>query len=256
MDTIACYLHLFGIWEPDLTAYICKNLKPGKTFVDVGSNIGYYSILASTLVGKNGSVISIEASPKIYDVLQSNVRLNPFASNIETRNLAIADKPGKTSVYLGPDGNLGSTTTSESLKWKFPYRNYSLEAQVNAVALDSLLEPNDLENVQMIKIDVEGTEREVINGLVEVIKSGAPDLEILIELTPLWWSKPKPTIEEVLQPFFDQGYKAYIIPNSYLPWRYLWPNMVQSPEKATPPIKAPFGQLDLVLSKKDLDYLS
>jgi FkbM family methyltransferase len=256
MDTIACYLHLFGIWEPDLTAYICKNLKPGKAFVDVGANIGYYSLLASRLVGDKGRVISIEASPKIYSVLQDNVSLNSFASNIEAHNLAIADKSKKTSVYLGPDGNLGSTTTSESLHDKFPYRNYNLEAQVEAVTLDSLIETENIENLQLIKIDVEGTEREVIDGLVELIKNGPSDLEILIELTPLWWSKPKPSIEEVLQPFFDHGYKAYIIPNSYLPWRYLWPSMVQPPKRATKPIKSILGQLDIVLSKRDQEYLS
>jgi FkbM family methyltransferase len=254
MDTIACYLYLFGIWEPDCTSYICKNLKHGKTFVDVGANIGYYSLLASKLVGEKGRVISIEASPKIYNVLQNNVHLNSFASNIETHNLAITDKLGKASVYLGPDGNLGSTTTSLFLQGKFPYREYNLEAEVDAVTLDLLIESEGIENLQMIKIDVEGTEREVIYGLVETIKNGAP--EILIELTPLWWSKQKPSIEEVLQPFFEQGYNAYIIPNSYLPWRYLWPSMVQPPKRATKPIRSCWGQLDMVLSKSDQEYLS
>ncbi len=256
MDTIACYLYLFGIWEPDLTAYIYKNLKPGKTFVDVGANIGYYSLLAAKLVGEKGRVISIEASPKIFSVLQSNTRLNPFSSNIEAHNLAITDKPGKNPVYLGPDGNLGSTTTSATLQGKFPYRKYNLEAQVDAVTLDSLIELKDISNLQMIKIDVEGTEREVIDGLVGIIKNGPLDLEILIELTPLWWGKPKLTIEEVLQPFLDHNYNAYIVSNSYLPWRYLWPSMIQPPKRTTSPIKSIRGQLDIVLSKRDQEYLS
>jgi FkbM family methyltransferase len=256
MDTIACYLYLFEVWEPDCTAYICKNLKPGKTFIDVGANIGYYSLLASQLVGDKGRVISIEASSKISAVLQGNVHLNALASNIEVHNLAIADKPGKVAVHLGPDGNLGATTTANAPQNKFPYRKFNLEGQVDAVTLDELIGSEDLENLQMIKIDVEGTERDVIAGMVEIIKDGPPELEILIELTPLWWSKPKPSLEEVLDPFFEQGYKAYIIPNSYLPWRYLWPSMVEPPRKTIGPIKSMLGQVDIVLSKRDLEYLS
>lgn len=256
MDTIACYLYLFETWEPDCSAYIRKNFKPGKTFIDIGANIGYYSLLASQLAGENGNVIAVEASPKIFEALQENIRLNNSASNIEAHNFAITGAPGKASVYLGPDCNLGSTTTNASLKNKFPYRSYRHEAEVNAVTLDYLFNSKNIQNLQMIKIDVEGTEREVINGMTEIIQNGSPELEILIELTPLWWAKPKPPIEEVLQPFFKQGYKAYQIPNSYLPWRYFWPSMVQPPKRIRGTINPTCGQLDLVLSKKDQEFLT
>ncbi len=256
MDVIACYLYLFESWEPDCSAYICRNLKPENTFIDIGANIGYYSLLTSLVVGEKGRVIAIEASPKIFAVLQDNIRLNDLASNVKAYNLAVTDTPGKASVYLGPEGNLGSTTTNASLKRKFPYRNYKFESGVKAVTLDSLINPEDIKSLQMIKIDVEGTEREVIGGMQEIIKNGSPELEILIELTPLWWYKPKPSIEEVLQPFFKNGFKAYQIPNSYLPWRYLWPSMIQAPRKVKGNIKSAWGQIDLVLSKKDQEFLN
>lgn len=61
-DLIQRYLYLFGVWEPHMTRWLQRRLKPGDVFVDVGANIGYYSILASRLVGARGKVVAIEAS--------------------------------------------------------------------------------------------------------------------------------------------------------------------------------------------------
>lgn len=62
-DVIQRYLYLFGVWEPHLTAFISGRLTPKDTFVDVGANIGYYSVLASRLVGPAGHVVAVEPSP-------------------------------------------------------------------------------------------------------------------------------------------------------------------------------------------------
>src|SRR6266545_4932566 len=60
-DLIQGYIYLFGVWEPNITDWIRRTLLPGDTFVDVGSNIGYYSTLAARLVGSAGSVVAIDA---------------------------------------------------------------------------------------------------------------------------------------------------------------------------------------------------
>lgn len=59
-DIIQRYLYLFGTWEPHLTAWIHQRLTPGATFIDVGANIGYYSLLAAHLVGPTGRVVAVE----------------------------------------------------------------------------------------------------------------------------------------------------------------------------------------------------
>src|SRR6266511_4042352 len=61
-DLIQGYIYLFGVWEPNITDWIRRTLLPGDTFVDVGSNIGYYSTLAARLVGSAGSVVAIDGS--------------------------------------------------------------------------------------------------------------------------------------------------------------------------------------------------
>jgi hypothetical protein len=58
-DVIQNYVYLFGTWEPDLTAFMRRRLRPGDTFIDVGANIGYLSTLGSKLVGPHGVVVAI-----------------------------------------------------------------------------------------------------------------------------------------------------------------------------------------------------
>src|SRR5436309_218434 len=60
------YLYYFGVWEPHVTSWICGRLRPGDGFIDVGANIGYYTLLASHLVGAAGTVVAVEASPKTF----------------------------------------------------------------------------------------------------------------------------------------------------------------------------------------------
>lgn len=62
-DFIQMYVYLFGMWEPDLVAFLRRRMRPGDTFIDVGAHIGYVSALASKLVGPRGTVVAIEASP-------------------------------------------------------------------------------------------------------------------------------------------------------------------------------------------------
>src|ERR1051325_5097791 len=75
-DFIQRYLYFFGVWEPDITAWVRSALKPGDYFVDVGANIGYYTVLAARLVRPNGKVIAIEAAEWIHDVLKKHIALN------------------------------------------------------------------------------------------------------------------------------------------------------------------------------------
>src|SRR5262249_59237800 len=75
-DFLQQYLYYFGVWEPDITALIKRRLRLGNCFVDIGANIGYFTLLAARQVGTTGRVVSIEASPAVYSPLTANVRRN------------------------------------------------------------------------------------------------------------------------------------------------------------------------------------
>src|SRR2546426_1213516 len=70
------FIYYFGVWEPHLTRWIAQRLAPGDTFVDVGANIGYFSLLASKVVRDSGTVVAIEPSPSIFSRMQSNLARN------------------------------------------------------------------------------------------------------------------------------------------------------------------------------------
>src|SRR4051794_22516198 len=78
-DMIQRYLYLFGVWEPALTAWLRPRLLPGRTFVDVGANIGYFSLLAARLGGATSRVVAVEALPATFALLKDNVARNAAA---------------------------------------------------------------------------------------------------------------------------------------------------------------------------------
>ena len=79
-DNIQRQIYFQGHYEPEITDLIKRTLKPGDTFVDIGANTGYYTVLASLLVGSEGTVHSFEPIPYIFSEMQANVSLNSLSN--------------------------------------------------------------------------------------------------------------------------------------------------------------------------------
>lgn len=138
------------------TLEILKNLITEEyTFIDVGANIGLMSLYVAKLPQK-GNVISIEAHPKTYEILQTNLELND-ASNIYAYNLAMGANEGVAKIYDRMQVNRGSASLIEEKSGTC----YSVKIQ----QLDTFLFDNKLcPKVSCLKIDVEGWELEVLKG--------------------------------------------------------------------------------------------
>jgi FkbM family methyltransferase len=147
-DLVMKHIFYFGIWEPNNSRLIETILSPGDTFLDVGANIGYDSLLASTLVGDTGRVVAIEASPRIFAQLSGNVALNA-SRNIRLVNKAAASARGELTLYAGQSGNQGGTST-------LPRAGQTAEAVIQAEPLDEILTSDELASVRLIKMDIEG----------------------------------------------------------------------------------------------------
>jgi len=232
-----------------MTEFIRRRLKPGHVFVDVGANLGYHSVLASRAVGEEGRVVAIEASPSNFALLQENLSLNPHCKNVREVNMAAANEVGKLNVYNGSAFSLGLTSTRDQGDRSSP------DAVVDAAPLDDLLNDDEWGRVRLVKIDVEGAEPSVIDGMTRLIQTCPPDAEFLIEVTPRLWKGIDKSPEDVLHEFFEAGFLAYRIPNDYLPGRYLYPFHNRRPQRIHGPIKSLLGELDLVLSRCDASEL-
>ncbi|MGI9014235.1 MAG: FkbM family methyltransferase [Phycisphaerales bacterium] len=246
-DLIQMYIHLFGVWEPDLTAFIERRLENDRGFIDIGANIGYFTHLAAA--SSEGDIVAIDASPAMHAALVNNLQANDKSDRVRAVLAAVSDHEGAINIYAGPAHNLGLTTTVEQ-------RGFAREATINASPLGQLLEPHEIAQARLIKVDVEGGEPAVVRGMTSMIGQLPNDVEILIELSPHWWDDRSLTPLAVLQPFIDAGFRVYALDNSYWPWRYLWPRSVNPPRRVQVNTLAQSRtRMDIVLSRLDAHEL-
>src|SRR5215218_675539 len=212
-DILDAYIYCFGIWEPNLTHWVRSRLRPGDVFIDVGANIGYFSLLASRLVGDGGAIVAVEALPETFQRLQRNIELNR-ASNVRAVNAAAGARRGKVRLYRGPASNRGETTTAES-------SGFQPDIEVECLPLAEILTPEEARRARIIKIDVEGAEWEVVEGMLPLLGSCRPDLEIMVEINPKYAGPQGRRPEEILEAFAPFGFRPFRIANPYNPLTYL-----------------------------------
>ncbi|MFO7772801.1 MAG: FkbM family methyltransferase [Dehalococcoidia bacterium] len=168
---VARELALEGIRERLCTETIQKQLRNGDCVLDIGANIGYYCLMESRLVGKTGKVYAIEPVPYNMNRLRENIELNGY-SNVETFQIAIGERDGKASLYLSDHPNWCSF---------YPPRVVKGEVEVDVLSLDSFTENKRMPD--MIRMDVEGFEYEILEGMPGILGSGAP-LKYFVEFHP------------------------------------------------------------------------
>src|ERR671921_2374905 len=143
--------------------------KQGDIVIDIGANIGRYTIISSKRVGTNGKVVAIEAHPGNFEILNRNIKLNQLA-NVIPLNYAVYSKETKIKLYhnysIMPERAGG-------------YTNKYVEASANT--LDYFLQLKGIMEVNWVKIDVEGAEFEVLKGATNVL-SKSKDIALLIEI--------------------------------------------------------------------------
>jgi len=214
---VAEYLHLclylFGVWEECTTRFVAERLKPGDCFIDVGANIGYYSLLSASLVGRAGRVVAIEASPRIYADLINNLALNGV-TNVRAVNVAASDSPGELDLFEASEESRGLTTTSAT--WA-RQTNCGITGKIQALPLNMLASKQELSAARIIKIDVEGAEWSVCSGLMPALHELRPDAEIILEVTPDEIKSQGHQCSELIQRFTDLGFFPYVIENQYSP---------------------------------------
>lgn len=247
-DLIQMYQHLFGVWEPDMLAFIRRRLEPGATFIDIGANVGAFTLPAAAQVGERGRVIAIDASPAMIEHLRANLDRNALAPRVRVIHAAVSDHPGTLDLYAGPPHNLGLTSTE-------PHRRMKRVGEVPAIPPGELLEDDELASARLIKIDVEGGEDRVLTGFAPLLDRLSPQAEIIVELSPHWWRESGRGVHEVLRPFLNAGYHVYTVPNNYWPWRCLWPEDVSPPSRLRADLSRLTARVDVVLSRVDAEML-
>ena len=239
-DFVQGYIYYFGIWEPNLTAFIKSTLiEPDRTFIDIGANVGYFTLLASQLLYK-GNVVSIEAFPSIFDKLKHHVAINK-CNNVRMLNIAASDEEKEIYMYH-LNYNEGATTSKFDAGALNPGETPTL---VKAKPLYELLESHEVQKVRLIKIDVEGAEYEVLKGLYPLLSSFPDDTQIIVEISPTVLSEFQ--IQDIVDTFKQHGFMTYKITNIYRPDYYINFHTPEAPELLT---ELPQSQVDVIFSRK------
>ena len=233
-DLIQSNVFHFGIWEPEISHLISQILKPGDVFVDVGANVGYDTLLGSSLVGSRGQVIAIEASPTTFVELNKNIALNN-STNIRTVNAAVSDRVGTLDLFEISARNCGAATTLAG-------RGGKLIASVDARPLAQILTPAEMHGVRLVKIDVEGAEPMILNNILDEIEVFPASMDLIVESA----LDDSEVSSQVFSRMTQAGYYAYAVENDYEKDRYL-SNRPLSPLVFTD--TAPLTQCDLYYTR-------
>jgi FkbM family methyltransferase len=192
--------------EIRLARLMTKRLAAGDTVVDIGAHFGYFSLLAAQLVGESGRVISIEASEAMHSVLDHNAKAYP---QIHTHHLACSDREATLTFYEFPvlysEYNTLFPQQFEGAKWLT--NNPPKAVEVAGQPLDKLLSKPKV-TPTFIKIDVEGAEQQVINGMTDLLRRGE---RVLIAMEFLQAQRGNQPHVAAATQLIAAGYQAHLI---------------------------------------------
>ena len=193
-DQIANTLFWRGEYEVETSHVFAALARRAKVVIDVGANTGFYSLLAC-LMNETARVVAFEPAPRIAEILERNISLNDWGDRCEIRREAVAERCGVTQFHV-PHSNV---PTSASMH-RDGFRGYAGDLiDVPVVTVDSICER--FERVDLFKIDVEGFEHKVLEGMTETLGRCHPNIFIECNI-----DGPCEEMEALLQQF---GYRFY-----------------------------------------------
>lgn len=228
-------LAMVDIREKLLTGTLQGELKEGDCVLDIGANIGYYALMEARLVGSKGKVYAVEPVPHNIQLLQESVKLNNY-NNIETFQQAIGQDDGTLSLYISDHPN-----------WCSVYPSGKVMGQIDVVvnSLDSFLK--NKRRPDIIRMDVEGYEYEIVNGMRSLLESRVP-LRLFIEFHPDIMGRQRAAdLLSLLKQHRFQLKKLILEPNIYPPGSRLAWHIVDGLNKNQ--LKMKFGAREMTLDE-------
>ena len=165
-DSVGFHLFIDGVYERTELTWLLRELQPGDVFVDVGANIGGFTLPAARRVGAHGLVVAVEASPRVADYLRRNLEANRIV-NVRVFQTAVSDRTSNSvTFYAAPDHAFGAGGLGPG----DGMRPISVEAK----QLDTLLAEQGVTTVRVLKVDVEGFEAAVFRGAEQLLTGSRP----------------------------------------------------------------------------------
>jgi FkbM family methyltransferase len=184
-------------FDPAERALLQSRMRPDFVFIDIGANIGGYSLFVAAHAGKRARILAIEPQPEIFERLTYNIAQNPFAT-VKAIDCAVADRDTEITLFIDPH-NRGETsmriikTDTESVALRVP-----------AKALSSIIAEERFERIDAMKLDVEGAEDLILEPFFRDVPPALWPQLLLIEFIPQRWTMDLPALLEAV------GYRAVL----------------------------------------------
>ncbi|QQS44048.1 FkbM family methyltransferase [Candidatus Roizmanbacteria bacterium] len=194
-DTLG--LSLNGSYEEFETEIVQKEIKRGDVVLDIGANIGYYTLIFARLVGEKGMVFAFEPDPTNFALLKKNVEMNGY-KNVVLVSKAVSDKSGTVRLYLCEEN-------------KGDHRIYNSGDErdildVECIRLDDYFDKN--QHLDFIKMDIQGAEGLALQGMQELLKRN-DSVKIITEFWPIGLKRSGISTKTVLTFLRDLGFSLY-----------------------------------------------
>ena len=196
------HIYYYGVWEPRTSRVLRRIISAGDVCFDAGANVGWYTILLSHLAGRTGAVHGFEPDPRAFATLSRNLAINEQLTNVVANQVALGRDAGRivlngsanalySSVYDAPSGE-GTTF------------------EVELITLDDYSRARGIDRVDFIKIDVEGSELDVLMGGQALLKNPAAPPIIQMESNPRTAARAGYRVDEMIDWLRrDFGYRVY-----------------------------------------------
>jgi FkbM family methyltransferase len=203
---LAEFLRGGWMYEAEVTWVFLRTVRPGDTVIDVGANVGYFTLLSSQMVGATGRVHAIEACPANFDMLTKNLIRNNV-SNVSLHNKPVWKKEQEVTFHFSSDYSSSSALIDPGL---YPTNVKSRETprstKMQSMTLDSL----DAKQVKLVKIDTEGSEQDVLAGAENLLSLQHPPY-VVAELNPFGLNQcgyNQRTLRQFMQRY---GYSCFLL---------------------------------------------
>lgn len=187
-------LAIHGIYEPLATDLVRSEIKPGDVVLDVGANIGYYTLIFARCVGTKGRVFAFEPEPGNFALLQENVAANGYR-NVTLARLAVSDRAGRAQLYVDRD-NAGDCRMYDS-------HDRRPSVDIETIRLDDHLA--SLDRLDLIKMDIQGAEPAALRGMQRLLERHR-QVKLLLEFWPyglqLFGADPKEFLDTLCEAGF------------------------------------------------------
>jgi FkbM family methyltransferase len=159
-------------YEPTTARYLLEHLKPGSVFVDIGANAGYFTLIGANQVGRSGRVFAFEPNPPVFQDLKRHVEINRLGDRVRLFDCALSNASANVRLFVSPRHSGFSSLVLDTAPGAGDYLSGATTVEVRARSFDDWLNEAGIDLVDLMKVDVEGAERQVVEGMAHALVAG------------------------------------------------------------------------------------